>query len=195
MSSSGSGSPESVDCVNSSSKLPPLLGRDLLHPTNETSASSSLSTYNVFSEQEKAFFKRSEAQRQTSGANPDKKVNIVSTSEGSSVVVKSSAEVLASELSKSSCDRDAPPKSPLKYDNVPPYRATSSTSGNELEQMGSRTSNQFGVLVPGWGYSTGGSHDVPHLGQTEGGASMQFVPVITKGTGAPGRGPTKRKKP
>lgn len=119
----------------------------------------------------------------------------MSTSEGPAVVVKSSAEVLASELLKPSHDRDAPPKLPLKYDNVPPYRATSSASGNEIEPMSSRTSNQFGVLVPGWGYSTGGSRDVTHLGQTEGGASMQFVPVITKGTGAPGRGPTKRKKP
>ncbi|KAG9046242.1 hypothetical protein FS837_004803 [Tulasnella sp. UAMH 9824] len=195
MSSSGFGSPESAECANSSSKLPPLLGRDLLHPTNETSASSSLSAYNVFSEQEKAFFKRSEAQRQISGGNNDKEVNIAPTSEGPSVFVKSSAEILASGAPKPSHDRDGPLKSPLKYDNVPPYRAISSASGSELEQQDSRTSNQFGVLVPGWGYGTGGSGDVPYPGQTEGGAGMQFVPVITKGTGAPGRGPTKRKKP
>lgn len=174
-------------------ELPPLLGRELLHPTNETSASSSLSAYNVFSEQEKAFFKRSEAQRQISGGNNDKQVNIAPKSEAPSVVVKSSAEILAPGPPNPDHDRDAPPKS-LKYDNVPPYRATSSASGNEFKQQGSRTSNQFGVLVPGWGYGTG-SPDVPYPGQTEGAAGMQFVPVITKGTGAPGRGPTKRKKP
>lgn len=176
-------------------ELQPLLGRELLHPTNETSTSSSPSTYNVFSEQEKAFFKRSEALQQLPGGNRSQEATVTSTSEGVPKCMKSPAEAPIWGFSKSNYSADTPSKSSLKYDNIPPYRATTSANGDEVQQSGDGSSNQFGVLVPGWGPSTsGGRGGVSDL-ETKAGASMQFVPVITKGTGAPGRGPTKRKKP
>ncbi|KIO21099.1 hypothetical protein M407DRAFT_219189 [Tulasnella calospora MUT 4182] len=198
MSSSRSEFSDSADCVNTTSQLQPLLGRELLHPVDGAGTSSSLSTYNVFSEQEKAFFKRSERLQQLPIDTRNKDATILSTPEALPKSMKPAAEVPTWGLSQPTYNADPPPKSSFKYDNIPPYRATPSIRGDESTQLGERPSNQFGVLVPGWGSSTsmdGSSGSVFDVGETRSGAGMQFVPVVTKGSGAPGRGPTKRKKP
>ncbi|KAG8933692.1 hypothetical protein FRC01_007622 [Tulasnella sp. 417] len=195
MSSSKPDFQESAECVNTPGALQPLLGRELLHPVDGAGTSSGVSTYNVFSEQEKAFFKRSESLLQiTSGSRSN--ATVPPTSEALPASTKPAPDVPGWGLSQGTCNADVPPKSSFKYDNIPPYRATPPIKDGENIQRGDRGSNQFGVLVPGWGPSMDGSRgNLSDIGETRSGAGMQFVPVVTKGSGAPGRGPTKRKKP
>ncbi|KAG9016570.1 hypothetical protein FRB90_003009 [Tulasnella sp. 427] len=170
-------------------RLHPLLAREPLHPTSDPHPNPSLSPSTcVFSEQEKAFFKRSEALQQTSSLNRNKEAPLLVSPDGPA----SPAMIAQPRAPHPSRSGDVPSTSSFKYDNIPPYRATTSSNRDDSAREANRNSNQFGVLVPGWGDGVEASRDGP---SDNGGASMQFVPVITKGTGAPGRGPTKRKKP
>lgn len=179
--------------------LPPLSGQDLLHPLNGPNASRMMPTYNVFAEQEKAFFKRTgvpqyEAAR-VQASSPASSVSSTTSMYSSPQPSPTSANY-PQGISSPAVQRPttiSSSSSSSKYNTVPQYRtATSSSSSSSRSQANAGPSNQFGVLVPGWGAQQDRAGVPARNGSST--AGMQFVPVATKGSGAPGRGPTKRKK-
>lgn len=155
-------------------------GKDLMHPISDVGEARP--TYNVFAEQEKAFFKRG------SGAGG---TNYYEQSQGVTSIPGQQKRPSSSSSSPSTSTNASPTSSASRptYTTMPPYRAAAPVQPNPNPTA----SNQFGVLVPGWT----SAQDPGPLSSSTGSDTqdaMQFVPVATKGSGAPGRGPTKRKK-
>lgn len=152
-----------------------------MHPVNDTKES--LPPYNVFAEQEKAFFKRDSA---SAGGNYYDQPRSVTPTPGHQRPTSSSSSPTVIPASPQASLTASGARQ--GYTHVPPYRAAAPVQPNPNPTA----SNQFGVLVPGWGSTPDARASSSSAFDSQ--DVMQFVPVATKGSGAPGRGPTKRKK-